>query len=60
MGKGILVAWSKNKASAQLEWVLPHFVLPVASRFGFLTCSEVVLPEKVEDIGHLKVGGFVS
>ena len=60
MGKDILVAWSKNKAGAQLEWVLPHFVLPMTSRLGFLTCSEVVLQEKMEEIGCLEVSGFVG
>ncbi len=51
MGEHIPVAWSKDKAGAQLKGVLAQFVLTVPGVLGLLAGREVVAPEEVEEVG---------
>ena len=42
MDKEVLVAGRKDKAAAELQWVLAEAVLFVAGRLGAATCLHVV------------------
>ena len=60
MGEHIPVAWSKDKAGAQLKGVLAQFVLAVTGGLGLLGGGEVVPPEEVEEVGLPEIRDLVS
>ena len=60
MGEHIPVAWSKDKAGAQLKGILAQFVLTVTGGLGLLAGGEVVPPEEMEEVGLPETRNLVS
>ena len=56
----IHIAWSEDKAPAELERVLAETVLAIAGRAGASAGPGVVSSQKVQDVGLSETGGAVG